>query len=110
MKQKRVVLKSLYSIKKVIKVYDTGDRPVLVQCDDLNDYVCKHGKGHKSCKNLFAEHLAYHCLQAFEIKLPTCALVEIKEHHILPTSECQPLFFKETGVLIIYSLSMSSIF
>lgn len=99
MKQKRSEVKRLYSIKKVIKVYETGDRPVLVQCDDLNDYVCKHGKGHKLCKNLFAEHLAYHCLQAFEIKLPTCALVEIKEHHILRTSECQPFFLKKPIVL-----------
>lgn len=32
----------LHSIQNIEKVFDTGDKPVLVECGDLNAYVCKH--------------------------------------------------------------------
>ena len=88
-------MNNLHSIQEIKKVYDTGDKPVLVECNDLNNYVCKHGKGQRSCKSLFAEYFAYHCLEAFKVKLSPCAFIQVNGNHVLPTSECQPRYFKE---------------
>lgn len=87
-------MNKLHSIQEILKVYNTGDQPILVQCNDLNDYVCKHSKGQRSCKSLFAEYFAYHCLDTFEVKLPSCAFIQVKERHISPTTDCQPRFFR----------------
>lgn len=88
-------MKKLHSIKQISKVYDTGDKPVLVQCNDLNEYVCKHGKGNNICYNLFTEYIAYRFLAILDVKLAPCAFIQVKENHILPSGACQPLFFKE---------------
>lgn len=105
-------MNKLHSIKEIIQVYDTGDKPVLVQCNDLNDYVCKHSKGHPSCRSLFAEYLAYHFLEMLGVKLPPFAIIEVKEEHIIPSTVCQPRFFKEIDCfgtrLLNYAVEWSS--
>jgi hypothetical protein len=88
-------LKKLHSIKQITKVFDTGDKPVLVQCNDLNEYVCKHSKGNSRCYNLVAEYIAYHFLALLDVKLAPCSLIQVKENHIVPSTSCQPLFFKD---------------
>ena len=45
----------IQSVQVIQKVYDTGDNPVLVECNDLNSYVCKHNRGQKVATKLFAE-------------------------------------------------------
>lgn len=87
-------MKKLHSIQEIEKVYDTGDKPVLVQCSDLEYYVCKHNKGRKPCYSLFAEYLSYHLLKTLNIQLPVLAFIEIKAEHIRPTPICQPIFYK----------------
>jgi hypothetical protein len=88
-------LKKLKSISPISRVYETGDKPVLVQCEDLNDYVCKHNQGQSPCKKLIAEYLAYCFLDKLDVKLPPMSFIEVKEEHIdKPTGDCQPQFFK----------------
>ena len=89
-------LNKLKSISPIGRVYDTGDKPVLVQCEDLNDYVCKHNQGQTPCKKLFAEFLAYNLLSIMGVKLPAFSFIEVKVEHInSPSGVCQPQFFKE---------------
>lgn len=88
-------MNKLKSISNISIVYDTGDKPVLVECEDLNDYVCKHNQGQSPCKKLFAEYLAYCLLDEMKVKLPPFSFIEIKEEHVdKPSGECQPRFFK----------------
>lgn len=84
----------LYSIQNIKLVYDTGDNPVLVECNDLIDYICKHNRGQKQAYKLFSEWMSHAFLEAMEVAVPTKALVEVKENHIVPSSICQPIFFK----------------
>lgn len=91
----------LYSIQEISKVYETGDVPVLVLCDNMEEYVCKHARGNKPCEGLFAEYLAYNILKALELPLPEAAFVAVKQEHIEATIksqlriQIQPVFFKE---------------
>jgi hypothetical protein len=66
----------------------------LVLCDDLNNYVCKHSKGIKTCYTLFAEFLANAFLRELKIELPAHSFIDIKMEHINPSSTCQPAFFQ----------------
>ena len=84
----------LHSIQRIQKVYDTGDKPVLVECNDLNAYVCKHNRGQNPATKLFAEWISYALLKELGVALAPKALVEIKEEHITPSGNCQPAFFK----------------
>lgn len=89
-------MNKLKSISPISRVYDTGEKPVLVKCEDMNDYVCKHNQGQSPCKKLFAEYLAYCFLDRLEVKLPPMSFLEVKEEHVdKPSGECQPRFFKE---------------
>lgn len=87
-------MNKLRSIQEIEDVFDTNDKPALVQCNDLEYYVVKHNKGRKPCHSLFAEYLAYHLLKAIDIQLPELALLEIQPNHIVPSPICQPIFYK----------------
>lgn len=49
------------------KVYDTGENPLLITGEDLEDYICKHEKRAPSNK-LFNELIANEFLRRFEIR------------------------------------------
>lgn len=57
----------LQSIKTMNKIYETGDKPVLVECSDLNDYVCKHNRGQSVSYKLFAEWIVHSFLAHLEV-------------------------------------------
>lgn len=84
----------LHSIQPIQKVYDTGDNPVLVECNDINLYVCKHNRGQTPAKKLFAEWMSHALLDGLGATVAPKALVQIKEEHIEPSGICQPAFFK----------------
>ncbi len=84
----------LYSIQEIKQIYSTGDNPVLVECNDLRDYVCKHNRGALPAYKLFAEWLVHSFLEELNIRVATKQLVEIKEEHVLISKFCQPIFFK----------------
>lgn len=86
----------LHSIQTIKHVYTTGDLPVLVECVDLNDYVCKHNRGQIVSYKLFAEWMCHALLADLGVVVPKKELVKIKDEHVLGTSECQIAFFKNT--------------
>lgn len=98
---------SLYSIQQIQKVYDTGDKPVLVVCNDLKSYVCKHNNGQTPAKKLFAEWMSHSLLKEIGIAVAQKAIVELKEEHILPSANCQPAFFKNTPLFATQHLKES---
>jgi len=86
----------LHSIQNIQKVYDTGDKPVLVECNDLNSYVCKHNNGQTPAKKLFVEWMSHALLKGMGVVVASKAIVQVKEEHITASGVCQPLFFKDT--------------
>ena len=91
----------LNSIQEISEIYDTGDVPVLVLCDDLEEYVCKHARGNKPCRGLLAEYLAYNLLKSLDLPLPEASLVSVKKEHVEAKFRSQlriliqPSYFKE---------------
>ncbi|XWW46644.1 hypothetical protein JYG30_04055 [Fibrella sp. USSR17] len=67
-----------HSIEAIHKVIMTNDRPVLVSCDDFNDYLCKY----KHPERQFNELLAWGFLKEWGIPVPDACLVNIKPEHI----------------------------
>ena len=84
----------LHSNQQIGKVYATGESPVLVECTDLKDYVCKHNNGQSIAYRLFAEWISYGLLDRLGVELAPRELVTIKAEHIVPSGVCQPRFFK----------------
>lgn len=74
-------MKILKSISNIYKVFPTGRKPVLLTCDDLNDYVCKH-KDIASDKILFNEYFAASFLKLWKIKVPDFAFIQVNKKHI----------------------------
>ena len=94
----------LHSIQHIQKVFDTGDNPVLVECNDLNYYVCKHNNGRTPAKKLFAEWMSHALLQGMEVAVAPKAIVQIREEHITPSGICQPVFFKDVPLFATHYL------
>lgn len=73
-------MKVLHTIEEMHRKFQTqGSHPVLVTCNDLNDWVCKHDRNPNSLLN---ELLASKFAQIWEIKTPEIALITVKKEHI----------------------------
>ncbi len=67
------------SIEEIKKVFTTnGSKPVLILCDDYNDWICKYDKSNK----LFNEYLASSFLKLWDIPTPIFSIVNILQEHI----------------------------
>lgn len=75
-------MKILYTIEEIHKIIPThGSSPLLVTCDDFNDWVCKYDR---DPRNLFNELLAVKFAKTWELKTPDHAFIEVKKNHIPP--------------------------
>lgn len=73
-------MKQLQTIEDIHKVFDTqGSSPLLVTCDDFNDWVCKYDR---FPKYLFNELIASQFAAIFNIKTPETAFIKVKSEHI----------------------------
>ncbi|NOZ35663.1 MAG: hypothetical protein GXO80_10245 [Chlorobi bacterium] len=89
-------MKLLNSISPVNKVYETsGSKPVKIQCDDLNFYVCKYNTAHGSKANkLFREYIGACFIKEWDLSVPDFSFVKIPEEHISNIDGLQPFYFK----------------
>ena len=71
----------LSSITTVIRTFKTKTRPVLVMCNDLNEYVCRHS-GSTPANILFLDYLGTSFYQLLDIKTPELCFVNVNENHI----------------------------
>lgn len=73
-------MKELQTIEEIHKIFDTqGSSPLLVTCDDFNDWVCKYDR---FPQYLFNELIASKFAVIFDIKTPETAFIRVKEEHI----------------------------
>lgn len=84
------------SIEAIHKVYDTnGSSPVLVTCDDIEDWVCKYDQ---SVNSLFNEFIASRFLNLWGLSTPPMSLVTVLPEHIPNTmigGRLQTRFFQK---------------
>jgi len=66
------------TIHEAIKIYDTGARPILVTCDDLQDWVCKHNEPIKLVHEIIGSKFA----EFWGINTPEICLLEVSEDHV----------------------------
>lgn len=73
-------MEELQTIEEVHKMFQTaGSSPLLVTCDDFNDWVCKYDK---FPKYLFNELIASQFASIFGIKMPKTAFIRVNLEHI----------------------------
>jgi hypothetical protein len=83
----------LNSIQTADRIFDTNTRPVLIMCDDMNDYVCKYATNSGSSNRLFCEYLAASFLKLWNLKIPDFAFVKINRDHIPPEWQINGYYF-----------------
>lgn len=75
------MVNTLQSIEQVEIVFDTGDKPVLVHCNDMNFYVCKYNRTTGRANLLFREFLCASFLKLWNLKVPNFCIVNLQKHH-----------------------------
>ena len=88
-------MESLQTIQQVHKMFNTaGSSPLLVTCNDFNDWVCKYDR---FPKYLFNELIASEFGKLWGINIPRTALIRVVDEHV-PYEEypqLQPYFFQK---------------
>ncbi|MFW9598564.1 MAG: HipA family kinase [Paludibacter sp.] len=74
-------MQTLKSIQTADRLYNTGDRPVLVMCSDMQDYVCKYAQG-GNATNLYCEYVAASFLRIWKLPVPDFAFVNLNYEHV----------------------------
>ena len=73
------MLKTLKTLHKPDKIFDTGGNPLLVMCDDLEDWVCKHSReSSKLVNELLGSCFAKH----WQLHTPEISLITVSKDHI----------------------------
>ena len=88
-------MKVLYTIEEVHRIFNTaGSSPLLVTCDDFNDWVCKYDR---FPKYLFNELIASEFAKIWNINTPETALITVKSEHIPfdKFPQLQPAYFEK---------------
>lgn len=86
----------LNSIKRIEKVYYTGEEPVLVLCSDWEAYVCKYNRYSGSANKLACEWIGVQLASKYGLKVPPFRLVKVKREHVI--DGMSPSFFTRTCV------------
>lgn len=75
----KLMLNLLNTIHKPDKVYPTAGSPMLVTCDDLQDWVCKHSR---DSSKLLNELLGSCFARKWNLNTPEICLINVKVEHI----------------------------
>jgi len=88
------MIETYHTIRKSETIYSSGNFPILVECNDLNTWICKHGR--TSPRLLFNELIGSSFAKIWGIPTPDFSLIEVLEEHLPDdTNTVQPLFFKK---------------
>lgn len=71
----------LNSIDIIREQYQTGEKPVLVMCSDMNFYICKYIRNSASPQKLVCELIGAEMATVWELNAPDISLVKIKPAH-----------------------------
>lgn len=75
-----LLMKILQTIEEAHRRFETtGSGPLLVTCNDFQDWVCKY---HPFSANLFKEYIGSEFAKIWKIKTPDTCFIQVKEEHI----------------------------
>jgi hypothetical protein len=74
-------MQTLTSIQTANRKYETGDSPVLLMCNDMQDYVCKHALNGNAV-NLICEYIAASFLRVWELSVPDFCFINVNYEHV----------------------------
>lgn len=63
-------------------MYNTGEEPVLVTCDNHNSYICKYTRYSGSANKLACELMGTLFARAWKLNTPETAIVKVKQEHV----------------------------
>ena len=107
-------IQRLKSIGRINTIYDTGERPVLVECDNLKGYVAKYMKSSSSAYKLACELCGSLLAIRWKLNTPDIAFIEIRPSdwpHYGSINFSAPAFgsLKLSNVMDITPISLKSI-
>lgn len=73
--------KLLHSLERVKFLRDTGQRPLVVSCNDTHDYLCKYATG-LPAHELMTEWVVWHLAKSYGLSIPDMAVVNLLPEHI----------------------------
>lgn len=76
-----MIVPIIHSIAPVSKVYNTGERPILVTCSDNNDYICKYTLSSGSAFKLVCELIGNSMASLWGLNNPEFALITLSAEH-----------------------------
>ena len=76
------MIPQLYSTSKISTHYDTGEKPVLVECNDMHSYICKYPRYSGNAGKLVCELLGALLAKAWKLNTPDVAFVGVRQHHV----------------------------
>ncbi len=90
-------MQKLYSIQTSNRLFETGgSRPVLLTCNDMNDYVCKYNTGIGPALRLMCEYIGASYLKLWGLNVPDFALVSVNRDHIPSEYNINGYYFDTT--------------
>lgn len=83
---KREYVDILKSIKTLDRVYDTGQHPILIMCNNFDDYVCKYPSSSEGITSLTCEYIGYMLLKEWGLLIIESAFIKLNQAHIPPST------------------------
>ena len=99
-----------HSLAPIVRVLDSGTKPVHLIADDTQEYVAKHNRGREPCTWLRNELLAHAYARIWDLPTLEGAFMRVDPGHVggQASTFCQPAYFKHTSFATRYSSSSSS--
>jgi hypothetical protein len=70
----------LNTIEKYSKAFDTNQEPLLMMCNNFEEYIVKHQRGSRS--KIFVEFAVSKILEYFEVNTPEVAIINVRKDHV----------------------------
>ena len=86
----------LYSIQAADRFFDTASKPVLITCNDMNDYVCKYSGAIGPSLRLVCEYTGAFFLKLWGLDVPDYNLIKISRQHLPSEWKINPIVFDKT--------------
>ena len=93
-----------HSLAPIVRVLDSGTKPVHLIADDTQEYVAKHNRGREPCTWLRNELLAHAYARIWDLPTLEGALMRVDPGHVggQASTFCQPAYFKHTSFATRY--------
>lgn len=86
----------LKSIQTLDRTYSTGQRPILIMCDNFDDYICKYPTSSEGITSLTCEYIGHILLKEWGLLIIDAAFIKLDQKHIPPSAKINILDINRT--------------